>query len=529
MPSTRPTSRRTELAAAALAALVALVFATWWPSLDASFQFDDFNVIVADARVQSLTAWWQALPGIRPLLKLSYAVNHAAGAGPRGFRLVNVAIHAANACLVALLLWRRARRHGLGPGAAALAAALATLVFALHPVQTEAVTYISGRSVSLAALPCLLALGCWLRGADARGRGAVLAWRAGTLLAFAVALGVRETTIVLPLALLLWSATEPEAARMRAAPPTPSSQPSPPSPPSPLPRPPSPSRPDWRALAPLLALALLALAVAFAWAPYRRLIDTSLAIRPVGVNLMTQAHALGYLALQLLRPWGMNADPALPVTTRLDAVTALLVLAWLLVAAVGLAARRRHPALTFGLLWFLLWLAPTNSLLPRYDVANDRQLYLALLGPAWLLGYGVAVGGRRLALRAPAAAVAAVARSGAVLLTAALATLLATATVQRNRVYADEILFWEDAAARTPGNARAANNLGMAYAYACRDTDAAAQFQRALHLQPGYHRARINLRLLRAGALFPAADANPPARADLSARSCTTSPDASRP
>ncbi|MFO1408978.1 MAG: hypothetical protein U1F06_01170 [Steroidobacteraceae bacterium] len=521
MPSTRPAWRRAEVAgAAALAALVALaalIGATWWPALGAGFQFDDFNVIVADARVQSLAAWWQALPGIRPLLKLSYALNHAAGAGPRGFRLVNVAIHAANACLVATLLWRRARRHGLAAGTAMLATALATLVFALHPVQTEAVTYVSGRSVSLAALPCLLALACWLRAVDAGSaqvprRRAARAWRGGALLAFAAALGVRETAVVLPLALLLWSATEPEASQARARGALPPLSPPPPLPP--------PARPDWRGLAPLFALALLALAVACLWPAYRRLLDTSLAIRPVGVNLMTQAHALGYLALQLLRPWGMNADPALPVTARLDLATALLGLAWLLLAAGGFAARRRHPALAFGLLWFLVWLAPTNSLLPRYDVANDRQLYLALVGPAWLLGCGLAAGGRRLALRAPASAVAAVARGGALLLPAALAAVLTTATLQRNRVYADEITFWEDVAARTPGNARAANNLGMAYAYACRDADAAAQFERAVRLQPAYHRARINLRLLRAGALFPDADAAGGVRADLPPRHC---------
>lgn len=523
--------RATPLVGFAGALLAAIVLGLWWPALGASFQFDDWNVIVRDPRVQSPAAWLDSMPGIRPLLKLSFALNHALDAGPAAFRAFNLLVHALNAALLLRLLGEFGRRLGLPGPQAAFAALVGAVVFALHPVQTEAVTYVSGRSVSLAALPCLLALACWLRGTDARMDGGARTthltargWRGGALLAFAVALGVRETTIVLPLALLLWAATEPEAARMHAVPPPPPSL----SPPPPPPLPP-PSRIDWRALAPLLALALLALAVAFAWAPYRRLIDTSLAIRPVGVNLMTQAHALGYLALQLLRPWGMNADPALPVTTRLDAATALLVLAWLLVTAVGLAARRRYPVLAFGLLWFLLWLAPTNSLLPRYDVANDRQLYLALIGPAWLLGYGVAVGGRRLARRAPAAHVATVARAGAVLLAATLATLLATATLQRNRVYADEILFWEDAAARTPGNARAANNLGMAYAYACRDADAAAQFQRALHLQPGYHRARINLRLLRAGALFPAAAAGPPTRADLSPRACETREDASRP
>jgi protein O-mannosyl-transferase len=330
-------------------------------------------------------------------------------------------------------------------------------------------------------LSCLLALASWLASTDAGTRRAALAWRGLSLLAFALALGVKETAIVLPLALLLWSATEPRAV----------------------------NAPVWRALLPLLALAALAIAVALLWPPYRRLLDTSLAIRPVRVNLMTQAHALGYLAAQLLRPWGMNADPALPATTQLDAPTVLLGLAWIAVACGGLALLRRRPAIAFGLLWFLLWLLPTNSLLPRHDVANDRQLYLALVGPAWLFGLGVAAACRRQARRwVPVAAV--------------VGALLALATLQHNRVYADEIDFWQDVVHKSPLSPRAANNLGMAYAFACRDTDALREFERAVRLQPGYIRARINLRMLREGRLFPDPAAGGPVRADLGVRHCDT-------
>src|SRR5688572_6472926 len=74
-----------------LALVVALV---WWPALQAGFQFDDWNVIVNNSRVHSLAAWWQSMPGIRPLLKFSYALNASISLEPWGFRAVNVAIHA---------------------------------------------------------------------------------------------------------------------------------------------------------------------------------------------------------------------------------------------------------------------------------------------------------------------------------------------------------------------------------------------------------------------------------------------------
>jgi hypothetical protein len=75
-----------------------------------SFQFDDFNVIVRQGAVHSLAAWWDSLPGIRPLLKLSYALSWSSGGGTLAFHAVNVALHAANVLLAwAILkeLWSR--------------------------------------------------------------------------------------------------------------------------------------------------------------------------------------------------------------------------------------------------------------------------------------------------------------------------------------------------------------------------------------------------------------------------------------
>ena len=65
-----------------------------------------------------------------------------------------------------------------------------------------------------------------------------------------------------------------------------------------------------------------------------------------------------------------------------------------LVTAGGLALTyvRRLPLQAFATLWFLLWLAPTNSLLARLDLVNDRQLYVALAGPALLLAAAIGLG-----------------------------------------------------------------------------------------------------------------------------------------
>lgn len=442
-----------------LPALPALaVILLWLPSLSASFQFDDWNVIVNEPRVHSLAAWWQSMPGIRPLLKFSYALNFSIDSGPMGFRIVNILIHALSATLV----WSLLRTHGLRAGLpevhASHAALFAALLFALHPVQTEAVTYISGRSSSLAACFCLLSLYCWVRSEEGERTSA---WLAACCVCFGLAVATKETALILPLALLLYSADRP------------------------LPQ-------TLKRLTPMFLLMALLLVVALSLSTYRRLLTVSLDTRTIGANLLTQSHAIFYLAGQLIRITNGNADPQLPVINSLDWNAALSCIAVANAVIWALINRARRPLASFAVLWFILWLAPTNSILPRLDVANDRQLYLALLGPAWWLAVHLTSWQPKRAALRPATM-------------ALILVALSWATYQRNFAYHTEVAFWEDTAARNPANSRAANNLGMAYAIECRFGDAEAEFNRAVELSGDDYYSRINLILLRKG-LLPGVD-----------------------
>jgi hypothetical protein len=456
LPTERHVQRTTWLAWLLPALPAFAIIVLWWPALPASFQFDDWNVIVNEPRVQSLTAWWQSMPGIRPLLKLSYALNMTLDAGPTGFRVVNVLIHAANATLLASLLRTRGRRAGLGEAQASAAALLAALIFALHPAQTEAVTYISGRSSSLAACFCLLSAYCWVRSEQSERSREAAWWLAACCSCYVLGVATKEFAAVLPLALLLFSVDRPRLATLRR-------------------------------LTPLLLLMLLMLCIALSLPTYRWLLTVSLETRSIIENVLTQSHGVAYLAGQVVRPWNGNADPQL-ATATMNWSSASLCAAWLSILAVAVSKIRRAPIGAFAVLWFLLWLAPTNSLLPRLDVANDRQLYLALAGPAWWLAVCLISWHRP--RPAPIAAVIAL-----------LLVALAWSTHARNRIYETEISFWLDTAERNPTNSRAANNLGMAYAMACRFDEAAVAFERAIAFSPDEYHAQINLALLRQGQL----------------------------
>ncbi len=434
--------------ALALGLLLAALALAYLPSLGASFQFDDWNVIVRDPRVQSLAAWLASMPGIRPLLKLSYALNHELGGGTAAFRAVNVGVHALNSALVAVVLRGLGLRLALEPRAAGLAALVAAAVFALHPVQTEAVTYVSGRSTSLSTSFALLALLAWLRGLDTP---AERRWRWASLVVFALALGVKEAPVALPLVMSAWLVGR--RAHRASIP---------------------------RRVAPHFALLLAGgVFVVLAWPPYRAVLDGEpRRAQPIGTNLLT--------------PGGCDrlaARPAAAHSAACSTPTRRCPRWWHRTCPTRCAPapcwqwRARAcccchvPLSGFAIVWFFVWLLPTNSLVPRLDVVNDRQLYLAIVGPGWLLGLAVRT---RLAALRPRHAAHRPRRAAPPLGVALLAAGLATATRARNRVYADEIAFWRDVARKSPRNARAANNLGYAYALACRDAEALAEFARAM-------------------------------------------------
>ena len=432
---------RGEACAPALVAVIAYL-----PSFWGVFQFDDYNVIVNAPAVHS----WPALlgnPGVRPLLKASYALNWALGPGEFGFHLLNIAAHALNAALLYAIgrilcgRWLGEADSDRSRGVALVAA----LLFALHPAQTEAVTYISGRSSSLMASFYLGALLVYLRGGH---------WAVSALL-FALALATRETAVTLPAALLLCELC-------------------------------GGGRPDWKDVLRRQAAhwAVLAAATAVAlWHPgYVGLLSYGFTERGVSENLLTQVGGIAYLVSRLVALRGYNIDPALPPLAEWDADLAVRAALLGALLALGVGSVRSRPWIAFGILWFFLQLAPTNSIVPRLDVANDRQLYLA----GW--GLFIGLGAQISCLRPPA--VAARAAIGALL------GVCAVSCVLRQLDYASEISLWESSVREAPWNARAHGNLGYAYHLAGRPVDAEREYRTALILRPGYEKARMNLKAL---------------------------------
>jgi hypothetical protein len=439
---------------ARLLILALAVLLAFGPGLGGTWQYDDFNVIVDNPAVHGVRAWAGSPGRIRPLLALSYAANWGLDPRPFGFLAANLALHLLNAGLAFALLRRTGAVAGLEDGAATRVAFAATLLWALHPVHTEAVSYVCGRSASLSASLALASLLAFLRARDpGSGRG----WGAASLLAYAGAMTVKETALVLPLAVLLLARLSDPGTGWRGA---------------------------LRASGFHGLLAAAAVAGLLLHPGHRDLLLASLAHRDPASNLLAQTAAWAYLARTWAWPASLNLDPGLTAPAAWSAGPVLVLAGALGLGAAGVLALRRQPLLAVGLLWTGVFLLPTNSLLARLDLVNERQLYLPGLGLALLgaLALGATAGRVR-----PAVATAC-------LLAAALGLGLRTA--RRTLDYHSETAMWASSVAINPLNPRAHNNLGWARWLEGDRRGAEVAFREALRLDPAYRKARANLEAL---------------------------------
>ena len=378
----------------------------------------------------------------RPVVFASFAVEARAGASPALFHATNLVLHA----LAASLLLAAARALG-APRGAALGGAL---LFALHPVNSEAVLYVSGRTDVLGAALALAAL--WLharvsgwRGAPAPAGarpGAALCFalaRPGAALCFALALGCKESLAVLPVAL---------AAGDRIF---------------------GPARPG--ALRRLWPYAL----VLAAYAGWRAVLaGPGLAIGGSGdlaARLAAALAALADYARLLVLPVGLHLERFASHEPAWRPLAGLLVL-----AAGATAAWRAQPAIRFWMAWAAIAYLPTSNLVPVYPglpagivFAPEHFLYLPSSGLSMALALAAAP---RLPPRAAAAGLAA--------LSLAFAALLQ----QRARDWRDEETLYTHTLARVPESARVRLNLGNLLLSRGEVERAAAEFEAGLAYHP---------------------------------------------
>jgi tetratricopeptide (TPR) repeat protein len=436
------------------AVLAGLLFLAYRNALDVPFLFDDEPAITANPRIRSLWPFGdhgyavQSTEAGRPVVRFTLALNYRLGGlEPRGYHLVNFALHLASSFLLFELLWRllRAPRtpaslHGSAPFLAGAVSAL----WLVHPLLTDAVTYVIQRTELLMSFFLLVTLLCALRSATG-GRGRALA-----VLACFLGMGSKEAMAMAPLLVVLM-----ERAFVFGS-----------------------FRVAWKARRGFY-LALLA-----SWIPLALIVASGPRDQTAGWNvgvpwwryLLTQGPVILHYLELVFWPAGLVLDygKRLAEGPR-EWLLGVGVVGALFLASVWACVKR--PKLGFAGACFFLILAPSSSIVPILtEVGAERRMYLplaALLSVLFLcLWWLVAALTARERVRLGAFGTV-------VTLSVALA---APATIARNEVFRSELAIWQDAAAKRPDNPGAHNNLGRVYAKRGELELARQHFERAVAL-----------------------------------------------
>jgi tetratricopeptide (TPR) repeat protein len=457
------------------AAILAAGLVAYLNSFPGAFLFDDHVQIVQNPSIRRLWPPWPTHIGAtRPVVHWSFMLNYGlGGVDVWGYHAVNLAIH----LLAALALYGVIRRALLtgslrgtyGAASSSLALAVA-LLWAVHPIQTQSVTYIAQRAESLAGLCYLLTLYCTIRGAESmRPRG----WRAGAILACALGMGSKPVVVTAPLMALLYDRVF-LAGSVRGA-------------------------LRERRLLHLGLMATWALLAVLQAAEFN-LKEPSAGFRYkdvtwLGYGLTQPGVLLHYLRLSLW-PSPLVFDYLWPVARLHQVAGPLLIVGALM--GVTLWALRHRPALGFVGAWFFLILAPSSSVIPIADLAAEHRLYLPLAAVIALIVFA----GHQI-LRQAFGAHAHLRQAISAVAVVGLAAGLTVLTARRNADYHSEAAMWSDVLVKRPNQFRALSSLGDLKRRQGRFDESVLLFAEALRVAPENAESHYNLgfALVRAGRL----------------------------
>jgi hypothetical protein len=432
---------------AANVALLGMVL--YVPTLQSPFVYDDLLEIVRNTSIRDLSQVATVLRGYpaRPFTNLSYAIDFArSGLNPFAYHVTNVLLHGVNVvlvfALVRLLILRTRGPSAKDTRSAMVIPLMVASLFAVHPVQTEAVTYISGRAEVLSATFFLASLLCY---GHARTPAAIAF--------FLCALASKEVAVVLPLILIAydWVVLDEDPGERR--------------------------RRLWRLHLPLIALVMV-LGSVRVWRYVFLERPQSAGIQ--WLNALLELHVLQRYVAVLFVPASLSLVPAVaPISSATDLRIVMGAITLLVCVGIAVFARRHERLATFGMVWFLIALVPSALIVVLQDAGHpmaEHRLYLPSIGFFLCLAVLVErIAGPALDRgRTAAMAVA----CGLVI------ALLAAGTLARHRVWRTPVSLWEDAAANSPGNFTAQYGLGEAYRAASDCARAIKAYQRAMVIRP---------------------------------------------
>ena len=484
------------------------IYSNTWRS---PFVLDDVHLIVEDEARRTLYFTVERLFGSRSLPVLSFDLNYYFnGLSVGGYHVVNILIHIVTSIGVFGLGYLLSVRSNqtriitLGPLRISnhlILGELAALFFALHPIQTQAVTYIVQRLASMTAMFYVLSLWTYLKFRLAQDQRGKKVWAGLSLAAAIAAMHCKETAITLPIIILLIELIfflPKRQGKARAG-------------------------IDWRKMRRNLFVILPWVLTIFIIPAYmlevRDLIwqtegepsslsgDTffdkvnvervaAASVETTKISrttyLLTQINVVRTYLRLVAWPTGQNIDHDYPLTLTLNdraTVWSLILHGMLIGVAILLLSKgRKIPAL--GIIFFYIALLPESSFFPIIDVIFEHRLYLPMIGAALLVGD---VGQMVLVVVNKKVKRSRITETWLVCLCLVGVVGLAVASYERNKVWKDEVTLWTDAKEKAPNKARPHNNLGKAFLDRRMFGEAEALYKRELEIDPKSVSAHNNL------------------------------------
>ena len=465
--------------------LVAVIGLAYGNTFLNAFHFDDIPSILEKPWIRGLDKIPQFLFSFfqRPLVILSFNINYAVSEfSVWSYHLFNIIFHV----LATLLVYQLAHRaldylKEFSPqkGFAFLPFYVA-MIFALHPLNTQSVTYISSRSSLLVTVFYLGSLILFFKGfkiwkeTGRKGWGHFL----GSGICFLLGGFSKETIVTLPAMLFLFhfyfiSRETPKAWIATNA--------------------------KWIFL---LAIPLLAF-VGYKQLAAGGLLSASSAYLQPGTWFLTQTSVVPFEYFRkMLFPFNMNIDIDFPILSDWlqseswlgMVVLGLFIIFWVRISSHSsetdsLEAGRR--CVGFGMAWILLTLLPTSSFIPLLDVAVEHRTYLPVVGFVFMFagGFGcVRTWCKEVSPRFSFPATKLV-NSCAVL----ILLCFSIGVIIRNGDWKDEVTLWTDAKKKSPNLVRPYNNVGEAYDKLGKYDEAIVEFEGALKIEPNYFFGLNNL------------------------------------
>lgn len=456
-----------------LISIVFLTFLVYMNSINGEFQFDDDVHILEQSKIRSISGYLNPasimgiVSGSRPVTQFTFSVNYALGGyDVRGYHIFNILCHLCTVILLFLVLSELLAASGLESrkGHVALTAAA---IFALHPLQTESVSYIVQRAEVISSFCYLAVMLFFFRYIRSDGLKALLYIVSG-IIAFVVGYGAKEIIVTVPVMLIFSTFLFLERDQRRKA---------------------------LIFVSPFILGGLVAAIYGFRMISGNK--EVGFFVKGVGqpAYILTQCHVLLTYIRLILLPVNQNIDYDYPLHTRLTdmpvSIGMAFVLSSLLFAlSVVFTPRRRLPWIrlsAFGILWFFVSLSLTSSIVPIKDLIFEHRLYLPIAG--FILVIVVCLD----ALLASVSVMTGRELTGLIIcIIVVIAGLLSASTISRNNVWRTKISLWQDAAAKSPLKSRPNNNLGNCHLLREEYDSAVRYYRRAIRLDPDNIEAYYN-------------------------------------